>query len=333
MAIFQSDLTIKAAIELGIEDIRNNIWLIDDILGDAINNPYLKDKYGQKQIDACKEWFLNNQIDVYMVDRKDRDRLPCITVTLGTSQEKNEMKHMADQSTESLILLPQQINKPIGYVVKPFTPVSYDMNTGEVVVPAGTANLEAVAPGMILVDPATGNGFVIEDVSPDGVIVGDNLAVPNSPLGIVPQHQFYKARVEHTFFQETYNIGCHAHGDPQTVLWLHSIVLYSLLRYREGLLEANGFTESSLSSSDLTPNPAFTGPSGEEAWSRFISLTGQVENSWIKTPRRFIESTALREKVSNGYLGGIKILSNGPTPDVINESNENWYAVEDDNES
>src|SRR4051812_23835773 len=113
MAIFQSDLTIKTAIQLGIDDIRKDIWLLDDILGDAINNPYLKEKYGQKQIDACKEWFNNNQIDIYMADRIDKDRFPCISINLGTSSEKEEMKTMADQSTEKVKLLPNVVGKPI----------------------------------------------------------------------------------------------------------------------------------------------------------------------------------------------------------------------------
>src|SRR4051812_42516429 len=101
MAIFQSDLTIKMAIELGLQEMKDNPWLIDDMLGDAISNPYLKDKYGQKQIDACKEWLKNNQIDIYMVDRTDRDRYPCITVTLGTSNEKMEMRTLDEQSSDS----------------------------------------------------------------------------------------------------------------------------------------------------------------------------------------------------------------------------------------
>jgi hypothetical protein len=334
MAIFQSDLSIKTAIELGIEDIRENLWLIDDILGDAVNNPYLKDKYGQKQIDACKEWFKNNQIDIYMVDRNDKDRFPCVTITLGTSNEKDEMKHMADQSTESVILLPNKINKPIPYVVKPFTITSYDIISGEVVIDQDTTNITAVAAGMILVDPTTGNGYVINEVIPEGIVIESGLTLGASVFGIVPQHQFYKARIEHSFFQETYNIGCHVVGDQQTLLWLHSIVLYSLLRYREGLLEANGFSQSTINSSDLMANPAFSGPGGEKAWSRFISLTGMVENSWIKSPRRYIEKISLKEKTNTGFIGGIKILSNLDSPEFVDKENENWYTTEDsDDES
>lgn len=330
MAIFQSDLTIKQMIQLGLDDIRKDNWLIDDILGDAIANPYLKDKYGQKQVDACKEWFLANQIDVYMAERRDKDRFPCITITLGTSAEKDDMKTMADQSVEKIKLLPNKINKPIPYIVKPFVGFTYNPTTGNVTIPANVKNMEGVAPGMILVDPTTGQGYVINDISPNGVVIETDLTINAAQLGIVPQYQFYEARIEHSFFQETYNIGCHAHGDPQALLWLHSIVLYSILRYRESLLEAQGFSQCNLSSSDLMTNGAFSGEAGEQVYTRYITLTGQVENSWIKSPRRILEVVALKEKDADGFVGGIKIISNLDTPDIIDESTEMWTTIEDD---
>src|ERR1035437_480512 len=130
MGMFQLDTTIKTAIELGLEDMRKNLWLIDHMLEDMVKNPYLKDKYGQKQIDACKEWFANNQIDIYMRNRDDKDRFPCITITTGTDNEKDDMKSMADQSAETVILMPGQIGKPIPYIVKPFVPTGYDQASG-----------------------------------------------------------------------------------------------------------------------------------------------------------------------------------------------------------
>ena len=329
MAIFQSDMSIKMAIELGIQDIKDNPWLIDDMLGDAIQNPYLKDKYGQKQIDACKEWFKNNAIEIAMVERNDRDRYPLVTITLGTSSEKNDMKTLAEQSTETIKLLPNEINKPIAYVVKPAM-ISYDPSTGDVSFPANTPGLSVVAPGMILVDPMTGNGYSIHNVTNEGVIIEDSLALTAAKYAIVPQYQFYEARVGHTFFQESYNIGCHVVGDPQTLLWLHSIVLYALMRYREGLLEANGFAESNLSSSDLLPNNNFQGAGGETSWSRFITLTGQVENTWIKAPRRRIESVTLGDIPSNGFKGGIHILSNLNSIDSLKTPNQLWDTIQDD---
>lgn len=330
MGIFQLDLTVKTAIELGMNDMKSNPWLLDHMLGDCLSNPYLKDKYGQKQIDACKEWFLNNQIDIYMRPRNDKDRMPCVVITPGPAPEKSDMKSMADQSTESLVLMPQQIGKPIPYIVNPFVPTSYDMGTGIVGIDENTRNIDNIRAGMILVDPANGQGFVIQDVDDEGIHIEPNIDLTATKLGVVPQFQFYVARVEHTFFQESCDIACYSHGDPQAAIWLHSIVLYSILRYRESLLEAQGFSESIVSNSPLQEDPYYQGADGETAYVRSIQLSGQTENTWIKSPRRVIETADLREKSGNGYIGGIRILSNSNSPDFIDKTKENWYTDMDE---
>lgn len=315
--IFPGDALIRTAIELGIDDMRKNEWLIEHMLSDFVDNRYMKDKYGKKQVDACKEWFANNNIDVYMRDIRDKDRLPCITIGVDTSTEKVDMKFMADQSTQTEILLPKRIDRAIPYIIPPFTPVGYDPTTGAVTVD-GTINLELVAPGMLLVNPANGQAFPIIQIDTLSILIKPNELFEASQLGVLPKHLFYKARVEHTFFQETYTIGCHAHGDPQNALWLHAIVLYSILRYRESLLEANGFAESFVNNSPLRPDDRFTGPGGEEAWQRTITLGGQVENSWIKSPRRFIENTIV----------DLKILSNLDTSAFVNSTPQSWETTD-----
>jgi len=322
--IFQGDIIIKTAVELGIEDMRKNPWLIDHMLSDLKNINYFADKYGQKQIDACREWFRNNQIDVVLRGRDDKDRLPCVTIQMGPSNEKPDMKTMADQSTEKVILMPNEIGKPIAYIVKPFVPAGYDQSTGEVSIDSAI-DLRGVSEGMILVNPANGKGYKIIDATPNGLLIEPNLEIETTQFGIVPQFPYYEAREEHAFFDETYSIGCHAHGDAQNLLFLWSIVKYSILRYRESLLEANGFAESSISSAGPDFDESFTTPGGEKAWARFMNLNGQIENSWIKSPRRFVEAVVLKKKLGDKFVGGITIISN-TYPDMEDKTSVNWYA-------
>lgn len=330
--IFQSDAVLKEAVTLGLEDLRKNLWLIDHALGDFTDNQYLKDKFGINQINSCKEWFANNNINIYMGYRKDRMQTPCVTITLNPQSEKNDMKHMGDASTESVVLMPNQIGKPIPYVVKPFIPTGYDITDGLVSV-SDSVDLGSVSAGMILVNPSNGEGYIIEDLSPEGIIIESGLSIEDgTEFGIVPQYQIYKARIEHTFMNASYSVICTAHGDPQNVLWLHDLVLYSLFRYRESLLEAQGLSETAISSGDLTVDPALSAPGAETAWERTISISGQIEQTFIKTPRRYIENATLREKAVDGYTGGIKILSNLDSPEFIEEENENWITIQDDGE-
>ena len=70
----------------------------------------------------------------------------------------------------------------------------------------------------------------------------------------------------------------------------------------------------------------YGGVSGEEVYKRTITITGQVENTWIKSPRRFIEGLVVAEKTKHGYQGGITILSNEDSPAFLNKENEAWLT-------
>ena len=327
--IFSGDVTLKLAIEQSLEDIRTNPYLIDNIMG-QFKEPHLK-SYGDKEIARCKEWFLNNKIEVLLRYRLDKDEFPCITIALNSSTEMDDMKHLGDTSTESAILLPSDINKPIGFIVKPFTPSELDRDSGFVGIPEGTKNLNAIRPDMILVDPATGNGYPILEVVDGGVMIEADLSITASKLAVVPKYQFYEAKVEHSFFRESYTIGCHVHGDPSTLLWLHAIVTYALLRYKESLLEARGFSQTSIVSSDFAPNQHLSTPGGENVFSRFVTITGMVENSWIKSPMRIVEAVEIIDKKSDpeSLKAGIKIISNLNPPDFLDTDNDLWTTIEE----
>lgn len=335
--VFQGDVIIKAAIDLSLEEMKKNTWLFDHIFQSLKAIPYVSDRYGQSNIDAAKEWFLNNKINVYMRPRNDKDEMPCVAIYPGPSNEDENMKTEADASVETITLMPSEIGKPIPYIVKPFVPLNYDSETGEISLNIETAGFSIVTPGMILVDITKGNGYAIEAVTVDNdgngvftIAAGQNIDV--TQFAVVPQFPFYTARIEHTFCKETYTVGCYAHGDAQSAIWLWSIVLYSILRYRESLLEGNGFAQSSIFSGELMQDPEYTGPGGEQAFARMITLTGQVETSWIKAPKRIIESVSLEpETTASGLTGGIVILSNLSSPESMDLAEQPWRTEEDDN--
>lgn len=326
--IWQQDI-LKESLSLALDDIRKNLWLIDDILSDFVTNPYLKDKYGQKQVDACKEWFVNNAIEVNIGYKGDRMKTPCVTIMLDPQNENSEYKTMADQSPESTILLPNKIGKPIPYVVKPFVPTGYDDSTGEVSIDE-SIDLRGVSPGMLLVNPANGTGYVIDSISGNGLFIEPNQEIAASQFGILPQYQYYKARVEHIWMNTSYTIACTTQGDPSTTLWLHSIVFYAFLRYKESLLEALGLSETVFNVGPLAINQDLSSDV-ELAWDRTIQISGVSEQTFIKSPRRFVESIVLKEKVKDTcdtFIGGIKILSNFDTQ--FDKTNELWTTIDDD---
>ena len=329
MALFQGDFVIKTAIELAIEDIIKNTWLIDDIFSDFVDNPILKIKYGQKEIERAREWFLNNKINFYMKHRIDGEEFPAITISMGNSDEDKELATLGDNSVDIENLDPSDIGKPIQFIVKPFQVVNYDEDTGVIEVPENTEGFQYVREGMVAVDPETGNGYIIEGLSEDNgfkIAVGSTLDVDT--LAIIPQYQLYRARRERIISQEQYNIGCHTHGDPSTLLFLFYIVKYALLRYREGLFEYNNFQLGNIHCTDMIKNDAFQ---SDNVYSRFIVLSGQAEESWIKSPFRVIEALEFIEKGEAMDDIGIKIISNKNTIEDSEESeNDLWETIEDE---
>ncbi len=334
--IFPTDVFIKTLLEESIDEIKKNLWLLDHIMWDFTHNEFLRTKYGQKQVDAAKEWFATNNINVFHQFVKDKEKFPCIVLTLGSSLEHQEYRTLSDVSQETIGLAPMEVGQKIPYVVPPFIPYGYDPSTGEVGVPANT-DITAVSAGMILLNPATGNGTPVLSVNGSNIMIQPNVQLDASSLAIVPQYRYFQSRLGRSFFQENWSITC-ATNDVSTLLWLHMIVVYSLLRYRE-FMEHNGILEiTNLNSTDIF-NADFSNAAGEEIYCRQISISNKVEQKFVRGLHKKIESVILRDvnpqaiTVSNpdGYVGGIRVVSNLTTP-ALEQNSQSWYTVSPEDE-
>lgn len=325
MSLFAGDAIIKCAIELAIEDLRKNEWVISDIFSTFMTNPYLKNKYGAKEVSRAKEFILNNKIEFYLRQRIDNMNFPCVTIALSSSTEDKSLATLADQDMCIDELDSCEIKKPIPFVVKPTQFLSYNKETGEMTFPENTEGLEYAHIGTLVIDPSTGAGFVVKNVSTNSIFIEEGTDIKFQEAAIVPQYPFYKARRERIISQESYTIGLHVHGDTATLTFLYGLVKYALLRYREGLLEYNNFQLSNISSSDIIKNDSFG--EADNVFSRYITLTGQCEESWVKTPERVVEFI----EFNNEYLNsGIKVCSNLDTnPNSEEADNKLWITIDD----
>lgn len=324
--MFQGDIIIKNAIDMMLEDIRNQPWLIDDVFSDLVENPILKDKHGQKEIESIKDWFENNNIQTFLKHRLDGIEYPCVTIELGSSLDLEDHRTLGDQDIEVIEYGPEDIDKPINYIINPFDIISYDDSTKIVTLPSSVDVLQ-VGKGMLLVDPDTGNAYTIESI-----VSEDQLKIPDDQslgavtrFGIAPQYMFYRARRERRYFKNEYTLAVKAHGHPAHCIWLWSIVLYGLMRYNEALLEKNCFQLATFKSTDLRKDD--TG--GDNIYTRYITVSGMVKNSWVKQPSRSIEKVNLICPTDE-VPAGIKILSN--SSDQIATTDSPWQVVDEDSE-
>jgi hypothetical protein len=331
MGLWQGDVILKTAIELMIDDIKKDPWLIEDIFSDLLENPYLKEKYGMKEIQRAKDFLLNNRINLYMQHRLDSQNFPCVTISEGAMDEDKSLATLADQSEIVDELEPDKIGKPISFIVNPFDVVSYDQTNGIVEMPSNS-NFKYISTGMFAVDPDTGNGYEILGKSGKNkfkIEAGVDLDV--SRLAIVPKYQVYRARRERIVSQTSYTIGCHCEGDPGNLIFIFNLVKYGLLRYREGLFEFSQFELSTIKCTDMVKNDAF---GKENVYSRFIVLSGQVVEDWIKSPFRIIEAADIKspsEDEINLTNVGIKVISNKNTIEESEEAeNDLWVTIDDE---
>jgi hypothetical protein len=323
---------------LTLRDIKENPWLIDDILSDFVMDPMLSGIYGQKEIDNAKKWFAENDISIYLPHRMDLEKMPCITISIGSNSEDRSLARLGDLTECVETYESSDIGKTIQYVIEPFDIVSYTQSTGFIETPA-SVDLVTVSPGMVVVDPQTGGGYVVVNKDNNGIFIAENTPVTATRIGILPQYRIWRARREIATFQERITLGCHAHGDPSTLLWLYSIMMYGLLRYREGGLESRNFQLSNIETSDMVRNDSF-GNIGENVYSRFITVTGQVENTWVKAPKPTVETVTLREVPGNtdaDEAGGGSAVATGPglriidcdgteVPEIVDTECETWVA-------
>jgi hypothetical protein len=340
MAIWQGDVFFRRIIDLTLKDIRENDWLLDDILSDFILDPMLSGIYGQKEIDNAKKWIKENEISVFLPHRMDLEKMPCVTISIGSNVEDKSLARLGDLTPCVETYEASDIGKTIQYVQKPFTIVSYDQPTGYIEVP-DSVSLTIIQPGMVVVDPTTGSGYVIAKKDANGVFIAEGTNLTATEVGILPQYRIYRARREIATFQERVTIGCHVHGDPHALLWLYSIMMYGLLRYREGALESRNFQLSNIETSDMVRNQNWQ-EIGENVYSRFITITGQVENTWVKAPKRIIESINVADNDGSAYddsdgqsvtvLSGICIIGpdGGEIPEIIDTECEAWAAKDDE---
>ena len=210
MAIWQGDVFFRRIIELTLQDIKENPWLVDDILSDFVTDPMLSTVYGQKEIESAKKWLNDNEISVFLPHRMDMEKMPCITISIGSNTEDKSLARLADQTECVETYEAGDIGKTIQYVVTPFTYTSYDQVTGYMITPP-EVDLSIVQPGMVVVDPKTGGGWVVSKKDNNGLYIAAGTALSATEVGILPQYRIWRARREIATFQEIFVIGCHVH--------------------------------------------------------------------------------------------------------------------------
>ena len=300
--IFQGDVIIRTAIMAAIGDMKKNPWVLDYVFTSLAEDDTTKDDkhYGQKEIDKAKKWFLETDIPVMSAHRINDIRFPCVTIALSSSTEDRnslgDVHYDVSEDTDG---------KEWPIIAGPFTPTGYSPATGEMTIPFDVASETTISNAMVLVD-ANGAQHEILEVTDVNVFTITEGTVANFKNATIRSPKpAYKVELESAKFKESYVIGCHVNGEPYELLYLHSVIVFALLRYRQEMFEARGFDVSTFNSTDLEQNTAIEGEG--PFFSRFVNLNGTVHQTWPKYKQQKILATTLEPEISDVDGGTISL--------------------------
>lgn len=143
--------------------------------------------------------------------------------------------------------------------------------------------------------------------------------------------------LESVLHQESYNLGLFVEGEPLFLLYLNSIIVFLLYRYKESLLEARGFQNSTIRIGRLAPREE---DGRENLFTRPIVVTGTVRHYWPKltAPKiTSVEGILVTPPQTNGgpqlkpYVerSGIRIVNPANPRSAFDVSEAPW-GMEDD---
>jgi hypothetical protein len=322
--ITQTDLILRSALIAGLKDLRAKPYLIDDIFSQAAQDTLLQQEFGYAEIARVKKWFLGINVPVVMQHRLDSVELPCISIALMSSGERTGETYLGDfgdneeiDDTQVFSSKTAQIEPVV--ILGPFSPKAYDPATGLITLPDALTT-EWLFPGQLLVDRKHNTAYsILTVVDLQTFTIAEDTVADFSDAIVMPRYQTMSLTRERAMFSETYQIGCHVSGDAVELLWLHSIVVFCLQRYKQSLLDGRGLTRTTFSSSDFVKNPAYE---GQNVYSRYVTMTAVVENNWI---------ASVNQKLEGIVLDSLRVMDGGTTPEqYYDEIKDQGWVMDDD---
>jgi len=312
LGITQIDVIVKNAIEAALMDLRANPGWLDYAFASLPQDSLTYRTLGQATVDQAKQWFVNNFPNVVTGPVMDEMKLPIVVIEPGESSEAVQELSTGDVHWDATEVI-DVFDSPI--LAGPFVPANYVTETGTITL-AAALDVPVFA-GQILIDYA-GRQHVIEAVHSDTEIkLPDNTVADFTRAILKPAAPAWKVYIESASYKETCRVSIYTDGNPEHVLWLHSIVFYALLKYKEDLLEARGYERTVLSSTRTRPMDFGT---GVMSMSRSIDITGYVRQYWPKSVHRTIDGVLFDQ---------FAVIGAGDVPEPESNDTALWVGTDE----
>lgn len=308
LGVYPSDVIVRTALGLALQDLRAHPWLLNYAFQGLAHDDQTKDRYGAKEIEAAKSWFLKTKVTFGSTLTFEAAKFPHLSIDLLSSSEQPQEGTLGD--THYVPYEPAQGEWPP--LAGPLTPTAYDRATGTVTVALADLNGLVLAPGMVFVS-RTGAKYQIVDVTDDNVFqIAAGTVDEFTSASIRSADPAAVVAVESAVFQEQVAVGCHVDSEPVHLIYLHSVVVFALRRYAKSLLEGRGFERSVIASTNLRRD-LDTLP--EHVFSRYVQLTGYCRQAWPQTPLMTVQS-------STGMLSASPAGATAPVVQIPEDDDE-----------
>ena len=88
-------IALQNVIQRGMRELKDNPSLLEDIFN-YMHEGDISEDYGQEYVDEIKQWFATTKIPVLHAWTFNMDRIPCITIHLGTENEDESKAALND---------------------------------------------------------------------------------------------------------------------------------------------------------------------------------------------------------------------------------------------
>lgn len=321
--IIQADMILKTAIEAGLEELRDMPWLLDFALQFYMNDELTQKSYGAEQVQVAKDYFTKNHAEVRLDVVAGQAEAPTITIVCADGPESwttlGDVAETPSESVDMTMVIPKEVKLT-------FTPAGYDAETGTITL-NNKQTTDGVYQGMKVLDTVNGKAYTILEVldSHSMIIDVDPDATPPNlkKAQVVNANDLMLVSLYSATHRESYQITVECQGDPLNTIILHSMVLFSLYRYKNELLHKRGFENVVISKSGLTG--PYAGADSQLFFKRGISVRGDVTHTWpgeIKAPVQGVE-----------FALGIMVPGSGKTFDDDEEgepglTDQGWRIVD-----
>src|SRR5579871_446394 len=133
---FNGDLVLFTSLKEGVKRLKKHLYIIDSINQELIKDKYLKEEFGQAELERFRNFMSRNEITI-TTDHKPPKQInyPCISIGIGQGREDDQRRlSLGDavnndtRMVDPASLLGSEVVPRI--ILGPVTPDSYDPATG-----------------------------------------------------------------------------------------------------------------------------------------------------------------------------------------------------------